>query len=150
MLIFVILIVFGDNCSLKWTSLTTRKTLLWVTHCHKQRSLPSWDVVQRQLIVTDVSGQRIASKRQQQRVKMSQTYRLLKMGQIRCSEKSVTSLWNPKILIKPSVLLQVATYYRILDTCVCAVIIMFMLILTYLLTYSMEQSTSWEANWFCS
>ena len=25
-----------------------------------------------------------------------------------------------------------------------------MLILTYLLTYSMEQSPSWEANWFCS
>ena len=23
-------------------------------------------------------------------------------------------------------------------------------ILTYLLTYSMEQSPSWEANWFCS
>jgi len=22
--------------------------------------------------------------------------------------------------------------------------------LTYLLTYSMEQSPSWEANWFCS
>ena len=23
-------------------------------------------------------------------------------------------------------------------------------LLTYLLTYSMEQSPSWEANWFCS
>jgi len=22
--------------------------------------------------------------------------------------------------------------------------------ITYLVTYSMEQSTSWEANWFCS
>ena len=32
----------------------------------------------------------------------------------------------------------------------CFIIIIIIIIIIYLLTYSMEQSPSWEANWFCS